>query len=135
MAKSVKLKNDTYLDSTSVVNGHTDLSSYCWWVDNWILSSQQIWVNHSTGFNITVGFPADKIPIIVLGADNNSNEPIFIMIHANRDYGAIGVKQLSGSNVAVSNNGNVYHIAASKYSYYWVIVPPRASITLATGSL
>lgn len=136
MAKSIKLKNDTYLDSSSVVNGHTTLSAYCYWVDKWLLNSKQIWVDHSTGFNITINrFTTDKMPIIIFGADNSSGEPVFIIIHANSTGGMFGIKQLSGININVTNSGNVYHLSASKYSYYWVMVPPTCEISLATGSL
>ena len=141
MSKSIKLKNNNYWDSDSIVYGHTLLSSYLWHLDKMINNSKQVWTGTSDGINITVNkYVNDKMPILILGSDNGSAEPICILLFANRDTtgtrtSIVGSKQLSGSNRALTRYGNTYHIVSAIYSTYWILAPIGADISVSNASL
>lgn len=103
-------------------------------VNKYEKSHKQIYLGSAGGLVISVDGinGSDKIPIVVMGADNASGVPVHIIIHWSNSY--IGYKNL-GYECAVTSNGKYIHINASQYSYYQVSVPMGSEISLANRAL
>lgn len=96
---------------------------------------KNILLGSSGGLKITVNNFAnsDKIPIIVVGADNASMTPVFTVIHL-RSGSGFGHLNL-GLESTVTRDGNSLHITASQWSYFTVFAPLGADITLSNSAL
>lgn len=96
---------------------------------------KNIFLNNGSGLKITVtpSKMGDKIPLVVMGADNMSMTPIFTIIHLRTDGGR-GYVNL-GAEVAVTGNGNAIHINGTQWSYYTVFAPLGTEITLSNSAL
>lgn len=94
-----------------------------------------IYLTNSGGLKITVdGFGVgDKIPIIVVGADNASMIPVVTIVHIRRDGGRGHVNL--GQEITVTGDGNAIHIDASQWGFYSVYAPLGANITLSNSAL
>lgn len=137
MSKSIKLQDDTYWDSNGIVNGKTPLPDYLFWIDKLTRSVKTIWTQNENGVRIEVTkYVNDKMPIIILGADNASYTSVISVI---RGYQSTSEQYASWKDFGfarnVTRNGNIYHIEASLFSTYWVLVPMGAEITVTNASL
>lgn len=96
---------------------------------------KNILLGSNAGLKITVNNFAnsDKIPIIVVGADNSSMTPVFTVIHlrSGSGFGHINL----GLNSTVTRNGKDLHITAGQWSYFTVFAPLGADITLSNSAL
>jgi hypothetical protein len=96
---------------------------------------KNIYLRNSGGLKITIdGFgDGDKIPIIVVGADNASMIPVVTIVHIRRDGGRGHVNL--GQEITVTGDGNAIHISASQWGFYSVYAPLGANITLSNSAL
>ena len=97
---------------------------------------KNILLTTGAGLKITInsfGAVADKFALIVTGADNASNTPVFKVIRIKKD-GGWGELNL-GLNSEVTVSGNSIHIFATQWSYFTVKAPLGAEITLSNSAL
>lgn len=69
------------------------------------------------------------MPILILGADTNSYEPIITIIRTNGTYKSLGY------NKEVTTDGANWHIAVSQYSTVMIIAPRGSNIELSNEQL
>lgn len=127
MSKSIKLKDNTYLDSSGISHNKVTLNGLL----NDILNCQQtIFTTTGEGVKIKINTQyADKMPILILGADTNSYEPIITIIRTNGIYKSLGY------NKEVTTDGTNWHIAVSQYSTVMIIAPRGSNIELSNEQL
>ena len=97
---------------------------------------KNILLTTGSGLKITInsfGAVADKFALIVTGADNASNTPVFKVIRIKKD-GGWGELNL-GLNSEVKVSGNSIHIFATQWSYFTVKAPLGTEITLSNSAL
>lgn len=138
MSKSIKLKDDNYWDSSSVVHKKVTADVYFDRLDTLTSTNKQIMTSNSNGINIKINkFVSDKMPIVIFGSDNASNEPVFIILNVKNNTASTvaGSKQLSGIGKTITRSGHTYHINASQYSNYWILTPRGSDITVTNESL
>lgn len=97
---------------------------------------KNILLTTGAGLKITInsfGTVADKFALIVSGADNASNTPVYKVIRIKKD-GGWGELNL-GLNSEVKVSGNNIHIFATQWSYFTVKAPLGCEITLSNSAL
>lgn len=122
MAKAIKLQNDTYLDSSSIVNNQKPLSQ---------ILNCGIFSNKSNGIDITLNTNMDKFGFLIIGKDNNGNGSanVTLVTYFGTTTECV-YTNIVGSKVVTRTSQKVFHINANQYSYYYVILPPCATATL-----
>ena len=138
MSKSIKPKDNTYWDSTGIVNGRTPLPDYLYWIDKLTMSNKNVWTTTNDGIRIVVNkYVNDKMPIVVLGVDNSKFEtPVITVIRAYSNTAeTYSAYTTLGYARTVTRKGNTYHVQASQYSTYWILAPMGAEITVSNASL
>lgn len=96
---------------------------------------KNIYLANGGGLKITVDSikVGDKIPLVIVGADNMNMIPVITLIHW-RTNGDIGLKHL-GAEVDVTGDKNTIHINGSQYSFYSVYAPLGVEIDLENGAM
>ena len=97
---------------------------------------KNILLTTGAGLKITInsfGAVADKIAIVVMGADNASVTPVFKIIRIKSDSGWGELNLGLASEVTVK--GNSIHIFATQWSYFTVRAPLGCEITLSNSAL
>lgn len=127
MSKSIKLKDNTYWDSLGISHNKVTLNGLL----NDILNCQQtIFTTNNDGVKIKINQEyMDKMPILILGADNESGEPIITVIKTHGNYKCLGYY------TAVTSNGTDWHIQTSAYSIITIIAPRGSNIELSNEQL
>ena len=103
---------------------------------DWYKCEKSILLTTGAGLKITInsfGAVADKIALIVSGADNASVTPVFKVIRIKKD-GGWGELNL-GLNSEVKVSGNNIHIFATQWSYLTVKAPLGCEISLSNSAL
>ena len=97
---------------------------------------KNILLTTGAGLKITInsfGAVADKIAMVVMGADNASVTPVFKIIRIKSDSGWGELNLGLASEVTVK--GNSIHIFATQWSYFTVRAPLGCEITLSNSAL
>lgn len=130
MSKSIKLKDNNYIDSSGISHNREKLKN---WLNELLLfldCQKSIFTGTNDGVKIKINQEyADKMPILMLGADNVSATPIVTVIKTHGNYINLG------DNKTLTTDGINWHIDISQWSTLWVIAPRGANIELSNEPL